>query len=77
MKYIIEVFDKATEFLDFEVELPENCDLQIAVIMGWLTLPRGDEGYNLSAGQIAAIEELANRQFYDPAYVFQLSCNIS
>lgn len=76
MNYIVEAFDKKTEILDFEVELPENCDFQVAEIMGWSTPPRGDEGYNLSASQIAAIEELVSRQFYNQNYIFQLTCNI-
>jgi hypothetical protein len=76
LKYIVEAFDKKTEFLDFEVELPGNCDSQIAKIMGWSTPPRGDEGYNLNASQIAAIEALASRQFYNHNFIFQLTCNI-
>lgn len=76
MKYIIEAFDKETEFLAFEVELPDGIDSQIAEIMAWPTPPRGEEGYDLSANQIAAIEELAGRQFYDNHNIFQLTCNI-
>lgn len=76
MKYIIEAFDKETEFLAFEVELPEGSDSQIAKIMGWSTSPRGEEGYNLSANQVAELEELVGRQFYDSHNIFQLTCNI-
>jgi hypothetical protein len=76
LKYIIEAFDKKTEFLAFEVELPEGCDSHIAEIMRWSMPPRGDEGYNLTVSQIAAIEALASRQFYDNDHIFQLTCNI-
>jgi hypothetical protein len=76
LNYIVEAFDKKTELLELEVELPENCDSQITEIMRWSTPPRGDEGYNLNASQIAAIEKLASRQFYDHNYIFQLTCNI-
>lgn len=76
MKYIIEAFDKETEFLNFEVELPDGIDSQIAEIMVWSTPPRGEEGYDLNANQIAAIEELAGRTFYDTNNDFQLTCNI-
>ena len=75
MKYIIEAFDRETDFLAFEVELPEGCDLQIAKIMDWPTAPRGEEGYNLSANQIAALEKVAGRQFYNNTSIFQLTCN--
>lgn len=76
MKYIIEAFDKKTEFLAFEVVLPDGCDAQLAAIMGWLSPQRGDEGYDLSAAQMEAIEALADRQFYDHNHIFQLTCNV-
>lgn len=77
MKYIIEAFDKETELLAFEVDLPNGCDAQLAAIMNWLSPQRGDEGYNLSARQIVAIEKLAGRQFSDQHYIFQLTCNVN
>jgi hypothetical protein len=44
--------------------------------MGWSTPQRGDEGYNLSPSQAAAIEALAGKRFYDDDHIFQLTCNI-
>lgn len=76
LKYIIEAFDTETEFLAFEVELPEGCDSQLTEIIGWSMPQRGDEGYNLDASQVAAIEALVRRQFYDNDHIFQLTCNI-
>jgi hypothetical protein len=76
LKYIVEAFDRSSEFLVFEIELPENCDAQLKQIMGWSTPQRGDEGYNLSPSQAAAIEALAGKRFYDDDHVFQLTCNI-
>ncbi|MNE99633.1 hypothetical protein D3C80_1983410 [compost metagenome] len=76
MKYIIEAFDKETELLAFEVELPDGCDAQLAAIMSWSSPQRGDEGYDLSATQMVAIEALAGRQFSDQNYIFQLTCNV-
>jgi hypothetical protein len=73
--YTVEAFDKQTELQAFEVSLPDGCDAQLAEIMGWSTPQRGDEGYNLNATQIAALEVLANRQFCDSDHVFQLTCN--
>jgi hypothetical protein len=74
--YTIEAFDKETGFLDFEVSLPADCDAPLAKIMGWSTPQRGDEGYDLDATQIAALESVANRPFYDKDHVFQLTCNV-
>ena len=76
MKYIIEAFDKETELLAFEVDLPDGCDAQLAAIMGWLSPQRGDEGYDLNATQKVAIEALAERKFDDQNYIFQLTCNV-
>lgn len=76
MSYIVEVFDKKSETLIFEVRLPTGSDAQLEQIMGWSTPQRGDEGYNLSPSQAAAIEALAGKRFYDDDHVFQLTCNI-
>ncbi|GAB6404949.1 DUF7683 domain-containing protein [Pseudomonas sp. MHK4] len=62
MKYIIEAFDKETEFMPFEVELPEGCDSQLTEIMGWSMTQRGDEGYNPNSSRVTAIEALVGRQ---------------
>ncbi|WP_321355623.1 hypothetical protein [Pseudomonas extremaustralis] len=77
MKYIIEAFDKETELLAFEVDLPDGCDAQLAAIMNWSSPQRGDEGYDMSATQRVAIEALVGRQFHDPNYIFQLTCNVN
>ncbi|WP_349306218.1 hypothetical protein [Pseudomonas sp. Seg1] len=62
MKYTVEAFDKETEFLAFEIDLPNGCDVLLAEIMNWSSPQRGDEGYNLSLAQLAAIEVLAGRR---------------
>ncbi len=77
MKYVIEAFDKDSEFLDFEIELPDGCEAQLAEIMNWASPQRGDEGYNLSDTQLSSIELLAGRRFYDANHIFQLTCNVS
>ncbi|KAA0941812.1 MULTISPECIES: hypothetical protein [unclassified Pseudomonas] len=77
MKYTVEAFDKETEFLAFEIDLPNGCDVQLAEIMNWSSPQRGDEGYNLSVAQLAAIEALAGRRIFDPGCIFQLTCNLS
>lgn len=76
MKYVVEAFDRYTGFLDFEAEIPCDNDARLAVIMGWSAPQRGDEGCNLNAMQITAIEGLLGRRFYDENHIFQLSCNV-
>jgi len=75
LRYIVEAFDKETELLDFEVELPGGCEDQLAKIMAWSTPQRGHEGYNLSAAQLGAIEAIADREIHDQHHIFQLTCN--
>ena len=77
MKYTVEAFDKETEILAFEVDLPNGCDVKLAEIMKWSSPQRGDEGYNLSVPQLKSIESLAGRQIFDPNYIFQLTCNLN
>ena len=36
MIYLIEAFDRKTELLVFEEELPDGCDEKLQAIMGWV-----------------------------------------
>lgn len=76
MRYRIEAFDKHTDHLAFEIELPADCDAQLSAIMNWHDPQRGDEGYNLTDAQRKAIERLTGKDFYDDRFLFQLTCNI-
>ena len=76
MKYMIEAFDKRSGFLEFEEELPSGLDEAIKKIMGWTTDQQGSEGYDLSRGQIEALEKLMEKKIYDSFFKFQLSCNV-
>jgi hypothetical protein len=75
LKYSIEAFATTTGLLEFEIALPDGCDASLPKIMGWSSPQRGDEGYDLDATQIAALESLANKAFYGQDHVFQLTCN--
>ncbi|MBC3364635.1 hypothetical protein [Pseudomonas sp. SWRI154] len=75
--HVVEAFSKKSETLAFEVKLPAGCDAQLKQIMGWSTPLRGDEGYDLSPSQAAAIEEFVGPRFYDDDHIFQLTCNFN
>lgn len=77
MIYVVEAFDKESEFLAFEIELLEGCETQLAKIMNWTSPQRGDEGYNLTDTQLSSIEVLAGKHFKNDKYIFQLTCNVS
>lgn len=76
MTYLIEAFDKEGGFLAFEEELPTGLDQPIKTIMGWTVEQQGWEGYDLSHEQLGALEKLLGKEIHNPAYKFQLSCNV-
>jgi hypothetical protein len=77
LKYIVEVFDRHSELLEFEINLPDGCDAQLSEIMEWSEPQRGDEGYDLNRDQASAIEALVGRKFFDEVHIFQLTCNVA
>lgn len=76
MKYIVEIFDRGSELLVSEINLPDGCDAQLSDIMGWSVPQRCDEGYDLNPQQASAIETLAGREFFDDRHICQLTCNV-
>ncbi|QLL13799.1 DUF7683 domain-containing protein [Pseudomonas chlororaphis] len=75
MKFLVEAFDKETELLVFDVELPADCDERVKEIMGWTVDPQGWEGYDLTAVQLTEFEKITERKFDLSAYDFQLTAN--
>jgi|GEM_PF-903238 len=75
--YVIEAFDKETEFLAFEEELPNGYDEQLKAIMGWTSSQQGWEGHNLTRAQLSALEEILGKDIYDSAYLFHLAATPS
>jgi hypothetical protein len=76
LRFLVEAFDKKTDFQAFVVELPQGCDEQIKSIMSWTTDQQGWEGYNLSPTQLSAIERLIGKSIQDTDHYFQLTCNV-
>lgn len=75
MRYLIEAFDKKTDFQAFVIELPTDCEHELNTIMQW-SKQQGWEGYDLTQAQVSAIEALIGNPFSDPLYYFQLTCNL-
>ncbi|MFP6832575.1 MAG: hypothetical protein VB998_12115 [Pseudomonas sp.] len=75
MIYRIEAFDRKTEFLVFEEELPPGCDENLAAIMNWSSKQQGWKGYDLSNDQLVSLEKLIGKNAFDPKYTFQPTCN--
>ncbi|MFJ7315491.1 hypothetical protein ACIQVE_22590 [Pseudomonas sp. NPDC098747] len=75
MRFLVEAFDKTTDFQASAIELPEGYAEQLKSIMGWKTEQQGWEGYDLTLQQLRAIEALTHHSFEDSRYYFQLTCN--
>ena len=76
MQFTVEVFDRESELLVSEINLPDGCDAQLSDIMGRSVPQRGDEGYDLNPQQASAIEALAGTEFFDDRHICQLTCNV-
>ncbi|MCS3836656.1 hypothetical protein HNR03_001236 [Pseudomonas sp. JAI111] len=76
MIYVIEAFDKKTELLAFEEELPNGYEKELKAIMGWKADQQGWEGYNLTNEQLNSLEEILGKKIYNPSFLFQLTCNV-
>jgi hypothetical protein len=76
LQFTVEVFDRESELLVSEIDLPDGCDAQLSDIMGWSVPQRGDEGYDLNRDQASAIEAVIGREFFDDRHICQLTCNV-
>ena len=70
----IDAFDKETEFLVFEVPIPEGNIEQLRIIMNWSEPEDEIYCYDLDSAQISQLEALIGITFYDPKYDFQIGC---
>ncbi|MEB0203976.1 hypothetical protein [Pseudomonas sp. CCC3.1] len=73
MIHTISAFDKTTELMVFEIEIPQQNHPKLKSIMGWTELEDEIFGYDLSSENIQLLEELLGQRIYDQRYVFQLS----
>ena len=73
MMHTISAFDKTTELMVFEIEIPQKNLPELKVIMAWTEPEDEIFGYDLSSEKIHRLEELLDRKMYDQRYDFQLS----
>ena len=73
MIHTVCAFDKTTELIVFEIEIPQQSKEDLKEIMSWNDPEDEFYGYDLSSEQIQRIEELLGQRFYDERYDFQLS----
>lgn len=73
MIHTISAFDKTTELMVFEIEIPKQNHPKLKEIMGWTEPEDEIFGYDLSSKKIQLLEELLGQRIYDQRYVFQLS----
>ncbi|MCP1474835.1 myo-inositol-hexaphosphate 3-phosphohydrolase [Pseudomonas sp. EB276 TE3739] len=75
MRFLIEAFDKQTDYQVWVAEIPKEYEEHIESIMGWTTKQQGWEGYDLDQNQVQAFEKLMQISIADSRYYFQLTCN--
>ena len=73
MIHTISAFDKTTELMVFEIEIPKQNHPKLKEIMGWTEPEDEIFGYDLNSEQIHRLEELLGQKIYDHRYDFQLS----
>ncbi|WP_025112893.1 hypothetical protein [Pseudomonas sp. H1h] len=73
MTHVIYAFDRSTQSLVFEVPISAEDIEQLQVIMKWNDAEDELYGYDLDYQQLAQLETLTGRSFYDPQYDYQLA----
>jgi len=74
MNYVIEVFDKNTEELIFEIAIPDGNFDSLKAIMGWSSIEDSYYGYDLDRPQLSRLEALLGKEIFDLRYDFQMGC---
>ncbi len=73
MIHIIYAFDRSSEAPIFEVPISAEVIEQLRIIMKWNDAEDELYGYDLDFQQLAQLETLTGKSFYDPQYDYQLA----
>lgn len=73
MTHVIYAFVRSTEALIFEVPISAEDIEQLRAIMKWNDAENELYGYDLDFQQLAQLETLTGKSFYDPQYDYQLA----
>lgn len=76
--YSVEVFDKQSEELILEVEIPQSKLKGVAAVMGWGpddedAFVKGIAGFNVSQKQALELESLLGEKFYSEDVIVQIA----
>ncbi|ELF1045575.1 hypothetical protein RM768_000491 [Enterobacter asburiae] len=76
--YSVEVFDKQSEELVLEVEIPQSKLKGVAAVMGWGpddedAFVKGIAGFNVSQKQALDLENLLGEKFYSEDVIVQIA----
>ncbi|EPA1255676.1 hypothetical protein [Enterobacter bugandensis] len=76
--YAVEIFDKQSEELVLEVEIPQSKLKGVAAVMGWGpddedAFVKGIAGFNVSQQQALELEDLLGEKFYSDNVIVQIA----
>ncbi|WP_420095146.1 DUF7683 domain-containing protein [Enterobacter cloacae] len=76
--YAVEIFDKQSEELVLEVEIPQSKLKGVAAVMGWGpddedAFVKGIAGFNVSQQQALGLEDLLGEKFYSDNVIVQIA----
>ncbi|ATA23079.1 hypothetical protein BIY26_10550 [Brenneria goodwinii] len=76
--YSVELFDKHTEMLKSEIEIPKEKVHEVSKIMGWSSdaeraFLNGIAGFNVNIEQAKSLETLLGKKFYASDLIIQIS----
>lgn len=76
--YSVEVFDKQSEELVLEIQIPENKLKGVVAVMGWGpddedAFVKGIAGFNVSQKQALDLENLLGKKFYSDDVIVQIA----
>lgn len=74
MKHYVIAYDKKTEDMVYEVEIPSTYLTTLFTLMDWKEEEDQIHVYNLSTEQLVEIGKMTNRDFSKENYFFQLNC---
>lgn len=74
MNHYLSAYDKITDELVFQLEIPQTHAAQLSQLMGWTTEEEKIHVYDLDGQHLQAIAAMLGQNLASEHYCFQLDC---